>query len=79
MSELSDKDQEDLGNTAEDIDNTLRVRDEVIGDDQGDMFNKSHMTIPFASPTLDGGTLLLSRYGIQDSGFFRMYELISTP
>ncbi|VDN96991.1 unnamed protein product [Rodentolepis nana] len=79
MSELSDKDQEVLGNTAEDIDNALRCRDEVIGDDQGDMASKSRMTIPFAPPTLDGGALLLSRYGIQDSGLFRMYELISTP
>ncbi len=67
---LSDEDQELLGETPDDIQNTLRYRDEVL---TGKPTDDRRM---FAPPTLDGATLLFSRYGFQGTGILRAFDTI---
>lgn len=71
MAELSDREQEILGNTPEEIEKTLEIRDEVLTDAKG--------PVGYAPPTLDGATLLFSKYGLQGTGVFRVYELMFAP
>lgn len=70
---LSDRDQEDLSNTAADIEQALQRRDEIF---TGVVNRRVASPSSFAPPTLDGAALLFSRYGVQDSGLFRVYEIL---
>ncbi|VDK41930.1 unnamed protein product [Taenia asiatica] len=66
---LSEQDQEVLGQTAEDVDSTLSYRDEVLTG--GCSADASKEGLNFAPPTLDGATLLFSRYGLRDTPMLR--------
>ncbi|KAL5962417.1 hypothetical protein TSMEX_009871 [Taenia solium] len=71
---LSEQDQEVLGQTAEDVDSTLSYRDEVLTGECGADASKEGLN--FAPPTLDGATLLFSRYGLRDTPILRVIDTI---
>ncbi|VDM17607.1 unnamed protein product [Hydatigera taeniaeformis] len=71
---LSDQDQEVLGQTPEDIDSTLGYRDELLTGDCDASSNKGGLN--FAPPTMDGATLLFSRYGLRDTPLLRVIDVI---
>ncbi|KAL5110989.1 hypothetical protein TcWFU_009890 [Taenia crassiceps] len=72
--DMSDRDQEVLGQTPEDIDATLSYRDEVLTGECGAGSSKEGLN--FAPPTLDGATLLFSRYGLRDTPMLRVIDTI---
>lgn len=71
---LSDQDLEVLGQTPEDINSTLSYRDEMLTGECGAGTSKEELN--FAPPTLDGATLLISRYGFRDTPLLRVIDTI---
>lgn len=67
---LTDEEQELLAQTSEDIENTLKFRDEVM---TGRESTKRRI---FAPPNIDGATLLFSRYGFRDTGVLRVVDAV---
>lgn len=63
-------DAELFGETAEEINNTLRYRDEVITGSSEGAANS------FAPPTLDGCTLLFSRYAWKNTPLGRVNDVL---